>query len=126
MSHKVRIKSTDVDKIKAGWGIAKGQVTRNLTNIRNSLEIEEGKFVFKEIYDNKIQEYYQNLEKAVVIYQDLHDKYIFFYKEKETDPENKKVSHEEQNIFRYDARKGYNTINRCSIKLRSLRKTLMI
>ena len=116
MSLDEGIKSTDVGTIKAARGIAKGQVTKNVTYLRDGLVIEDGKFLFTEIDDKKIQEHHENLEKAVVTFQDLHERYIFFYTEKETDPEKKKAFHEEQNIYRDDARKDYNTINRSYIK----------
>ena len=100
MSIEEGLKSTDVAKIKAARGIAKGQVTKNVNYLRDQLVIEEGKFVFEEIDDNKIQEYYLKLEKAVVTFEDLHERYKFYYTEKETDPEKKKTFHEEENIFR--------------------------
>ena len=116
MSLEEGIKSTDVATIKAARGIAKGQVTKNVNYLRDQLVIEEGKFVFEEIDDNKIQEYYLKLEKAVVTFEDLHERYKFYYTEKETDPEKKKTFHEEENIFRENALKDFNAINRCCIK----------
>ena len=116
MSLEEGIKSTDVGIIKAARGKAKGLVTRHVKNLRDSLVEEEGKFLFDVIDDNKIQEHYRNLEEALVKFQDLHDRYIFYYTEKETDPEKKKAFHEEQDVYYDDAMKEFNTISRSYIK----------
>ena len=54
--------------------------------------------------------------KAVVTFQDLQGRYIFYYIEKVTDPDNNQVFHEEQSIHIDDARKEYNTIKRAYVK----------
>ena len=67
--------STDVAKIKAARGTAKGQVTTNTTELRNALVVKDGKFLVNEIDENLVQELLQKLNKSYRIFQKLHYRY---------------------------------------------------
>ena len=75
MSIEEGLKSTDVAKIKAARGTAKGQVTTNTTELRNALVVKDGKFLVNEIDENLVQELLQKLNKSYRIFQKLHYRY---------------------------------------------------
>ena len=53
MSMKEGLTSTDAANINTGWEAAIGQVNKNLNNLKDSLVMKDGKFLFKEIDDKK-------------------------------------------------------------------------
>ena len=84
MSIEEGLASTDVAKITAARGAAKGQVTKNIRSLKDKLVIENNKFQFDEIDENMVQGVYQKLDTAYNQFQDLHDK-ILSFRSKETD-----------------------------------------
>ena len=57
MSIAEGLASTDVAKIKAARGTAKGQVTKNVNILQDNLVVENDKFLYDEIDDKMVQEY---------------------------------------------------------------------
>ena len=78
MSIEEGLKSTDVAKIKAARGTAKGQVTTNTTELRNALVVKDGKYLVNEIDENLVQELHQKLDKSHDNFLDLHYRYLFY------------------------------------------------
>ena len=76
MSIEEGLASTDVAKVRAARGAAKGQVTKNIRNLRDELVVEDSKFLFDEIDEKMVQEVYQKLDTAYNQFQDLHEKFL--------------------------------------------------
>ena len=85
MSIKEGLESTDVAKIKAARGTAKGQVTKYCKNLQEDLVKDDDKFLLDEIEYDKVQELYQKLTKSHSDFEDLHARYLD-YRNVETDP----------------------------------------
>ena len=68
MSIEEGLASTDVAKITAARGAAKGQVTKNIRSLKDKL--------FDEIDEDMVQGVYQKLDTAYNQFQDLHDKIL--------------------------------------------------
>ena len=64
MSIEEGLASTDVAKVRAARGAAKGQVTKNIRNLRDELVVEDSKFLFDEIDEKMVQEVYKKLDTA--------------------------------------------------------------
>ena len=84
MSIEEGLASTDVAKITAARGAAKGQVTKNIRNLKDELVVENDEFLFDEIDEDMVQGVYQKLDTAYNQFQDLHQK-IMTLRAKETD-----------------------------------------
>ena len=54
MSIAEGLASTDVAKIRAARGAAKGQVTKNVNILQDNLVVEDDKFLYDEIDDIKV------------------------------------------------------------------------
>ena len=76
MSIEEGLASTDVAKITAARGAAKGQVTKNIRSLKDKLVIENGEFLFDEIDEDMVQGVYKKLDTAYNQFQDLHDKIL--------------------------------------------------
>ena len=88
MSIKEGLESTDVAKIKAARGTAKGQVTKHCKNLQRDLVQEDNKFLLDEIESEEVQELYQKLNKSYDIFQNLHYRYLVYrYGEENYDEE---------------------------------------
>ena len=84
MSIKEGLESTDVAKIKAARGTAKGQVTKYCKNLQEDLVKDDDKFLLDEIESDEVQELYQKLGKSYSDFEDLHARYLD-YRKVETD-----------------------------------------
>ena len=84
MSIKEGLESTDVVKIKAARGTAKGQVTKYCKNLQEDLVKDDDKFLLDEIESDEVQELYQKLGKSYSDFEDLHARYLD-YRTVETD-----------------------------------------
>ena len=69
--------STDVAVIKQARQVANGKVTRNINSLDFALvQDEEGKFIFNEINDKRLEEIYTTLLSSYEAFQELHDRHI--------------------------------------------------
>ena len=69
--------STDVAVIKQARQVAKGKVTRNINSLDFALVQDgEGKFVYNEINEKRLEEIYATLLSSYEAFQELHDRHI--------------------------------------------------
>ena len=78
MSIAEGLASTDAAKIKAARGAAKGQLTKNINILQDSLVIEDDKFLHDEIDDDMVQAVAQKLDVAFEQFVDLHERFLRF------------------------------------------------
>ena len=98
--------STDVDKIKSARSIAKGQVTRKVSNLESELLIDNDKFLLDEINDDNVQELYQKLKNLFAKFEDLHDRFLH-YKESEADAGADEAALEERENYYKDVKTNF-------------------
>ena len=69
--------STDVAVIKQARQVAKGKVTRNINSLDFALVQDgEGKFVYNEINEKRLEEIYATPLSSYEVFQELHDRHI--------------------------------------------------
>ena len=115
MSIEEGLASTDVAKIRAARGAAKGQVTKNIRNLKDELVVENDKFLFDEIDENMVQGVYQKLDKAYNQIQDLHDR-ILSFRSKETDAKAEEDALQKEDNYLENIRRDFIAVERSYVK----------
>ena len=115
MSIDEGLASTDVAKVRAARGAAKGQVTKNIRNLRDELVVEDSKFLFDEIDEKMVQEVYQKLDTAYNQFQDLHEK-LLELRVKEADANAEKEALLKENTYFDNIAKDFTEIEMSYVK----------
>ena len=115
MSIKEGLESTDVAKIKAARGTAKGQVTKCCKNLQTDLVKDDDKFLLDEIEYDEVQELYQKLTKSHSDFEDLHARYLD-YREVETDPTADKAALEKEENYAAEVKTNYSEVRSSYLK----------
>ena len=115
MSIAEGLASTDAAKIKAARGAAKGQVTKNINILQDSLVIEDDKFLHDEIDDDMVQAVAQKLDVAFEQFVDLHERFLGF-RTKEADANVEKENLKQEENYSVKIRKYYKAIKRSYVK----------
>ena len=103
--------STDVAVIKQARQVAKGKVTRNINSLDFALvQDEEGKFIFNEINDKRLEEIYTTLLSSYEAFQELHDRHIE-YASPGTDEQMSKFV-EEESVYAKNVAMAVSTVDR--------------
>ena len=115
MSIAEGLASTDVAKIKAARGAAKGQVTKNVNILQDNLVVENDKFLYDEIDDKKVEEVVQKLDSAYDQFVDLHERFLRF-RTKEADQSTEKENLKQEEEYSLKVRNDYKTVKRSCMK----------
>ena len=115
MSIKEGLESTDVAKIKAARGTAKGQVTKYCKNLQEDLVKDDDKFLLDEIEYDEVQELYQKLTKSHSDFEDLHARYLENRKV-ETDPTADKAAIEKEENYAAEVKANYSEVRSSFLK----------
>ena len=115
MSIEEGLASTDVAKIRAARGTAKGQVTKNVRNLKDELVVENDKFLFDEIDEDMVQGVYQKLDIAYNQFQDLHQK-ILTLRAKETDARAEEEALQKEDNYLENIRRDFIAVKRSYVK----------
>ena len=115
MSIKEGLESTDVAKIKAARGTAKGQVTKYCKNLQEDLVKDYDKFLLDEIESDEVQELYQKLGKSYSDFEDLHERYLD-YRKVETDPTADKAALEKEESYAAEVKANYSEVRSSYLK----------
>ena len=117
MSIKEGLESTDVVKIKAARGTAKGQVTKHCKTLQTDLVKDNDKFLFDEIESDEVQELYQKLTKSLGDFEDLHARYLD-YRTVETDATADKAALDVEESYAAEVLNNYSAVKRSYVKYR--------
>ena len=117
MSIKEGLESTDVVKIKAARGTAKGQVTKHCKTLQTDLVKDNDKFLFDEIESDEVQELYQKLNKSLGEFEDLHARYLD-YRIGETDATAEKAALDVEESYAAEVLNNYSAVKRSYVKYR--------
>ena len=115
MSIEEGLASTDVAKIRAARGTAKGQVTKNVRNLKDELVVENDKFLFDEIDEDMVQGVYQKLDTAYNQFQDLHQK-ILTLRSKEADASAEEEALQKEDNYLENIRRDFIAVKRSYVK----------
>ena len=115
MSIAEGLASTDVAKIRAARGAAKGQVTKNVNILQDNLVVEDDKFLYDEIDDIKVQEVVQKLDTAYEQFVDLHERFLRF-RTREADQNTEKENLKQEEDYSLKVRNDYKTVKRSYMK----------
>ena len=115
MSIEEGLASTDVAKITAARGAAKGQVTKNIRNLKDKLVIEDDKFLFDEIDEDMVQGVYKKIDTAYNQFQDLHDKILSFRSKEANASAEEEALQKEDNYFE-NIRRDFKAVERYYVK----------
>ena len=126
MSIKEGLESTDVAKIKAARGTAKGQVTKYCNNLQADLvKDDDDKFLLEEIESDEVQELYQKLGKSYSDFEDLHARYLD-YRGVETDATADKAALELEETYAAEVSNNYSAVKRSYVKYRKEKKIAVL
>ena len=117
MSIKEGLESTDVAKIKAARGTAKGQVTKYCKNLQEDLVKDDDKFLLDEIESDEVQELYQKLSRSLSDFEDLHARYLD-YRKVEADATADKAALEIEENYAAEVSNNYSAVKRSYVKYR--------
>ena len=78
MSVEEGLLSVDAEVIKNARGAAKGKVTKYARALTDALILEDEKFVFQDIDDERVELAHKGLETSYDQFQDLHERYKQF------------------------------------------------
>ena len=115
MSIKEGLESTDVVKIKAARGKAKGQVTKHCKTLQTDLVKDNDKFLLDEIESDEVQELYQKLNKSLGEFEDLHARYLD-YRIGETDATAEKAALDVEESYAAEVLNNYSAVKRSYVK----------
>ena len=115
MSIEEGLASTDVAKIRAARGAAKGQVTKNVRNLKDELVVENDEFLFDQIDEDMVQGVYQKLDTAYNQFQDLHQK-ILTLRSKETDASAEEEALQKEDNYLENIRRDFIAVKRSYVK----------
>ena len=115
MSIAEGLASTDVAKIRAARGAAKGQVSKNIRSLRDKLVVDNSKFLFDEIDESMVQEVYKKLDTAYNQFQDLHEK-LLELRVNEADANTEKEALLKENTYFDNIAKDFTEIERSYVK----------
>ena len=78
MSVEEGLLSVDAEVIKNARGVAKGKVTKYTRALSDALVLEDEKFIFQDIDDERVELAHKGLETSYDQFQDLHERYKQF------------------------------------------------